>query len=135
MTKRWTAGFVLIALGAFFFCSEAVAAGAIDYPDFVAAANYPAHVKAIHFDNCTIDAQHSCAWGAWSVTFGPGTPVANFTSNGIDQVGVSGLVCSNSVAGSGACGSSYSNQVCSQGVSPNMPPIFITCPTSIELAP
>jgi hypothetical protein len=116
-------------------CAPAFAGGAIDYPDFVDPANYPAHVSAIHFQNCTIDAQHSCSWGAWSVTFGPGAPVASFLSGGgIDQVQVSGLLCTNSVSGSKACGSSYSKQVCTQGLTSGLAPIFVECPTSIELA-
>ena len=135
MTNRYAVGFALVALGAFCVGGDAAAAGAIDYPDFISGANYPAHVKAVHFDNCAIDAQHSCTWGAWTVSFGPTAPVANFTNNGIAQVGVTGLTCTNSVIGSSSCGASYTPQVCSQGLTANLAPIFISCPTSIELAP
>ena len=119
-------------------CAPAFAGNAVDYPDFIKSEYYPAHVKAIHFQNCTIDAQHSCAWGAWSVTFGPAAPVADFASGGvggIDQVKVAGLLCTNAVAGSKACESDYSGQACVQlpGTTTGAP-IFIDCPTSIEFA-
>lgn len=118
-------------------CAPAFAGDAIDYPSFINPANYPAHVKAIHFRNCTIDAQQSCVWGAWSVTFGPTIPVAKFLSGGvggIDSVVVTGLACTNSVAGSAACGSNYSGPLCAQGISTGAP-IIVDCPESIELAP
>jgi hypothetical protein len=117
-------------------CGPAFAANTIDFPDFISQANYPAHVRAIHFSNCTIDATHSCVWGAWTVSFGAQPPVATYSDPGqIPQVGVSSLTCTNAIEGSSACGADYSRPSCAQTLNSHTAPIFIDCPESIELTP
>jgi hypothetical protein len=108
----------------------------LSYPDLITTAPYPAHVRAIHFDDSTIDATHSVSWGAWSVSFGAQPPVASYMNNGIAQVQVNGLVCTNSIAGTFPCGMNLSPNGCAQSLGmPNTAPMLITCPESIELTP
>ena len=117
-------------------CTPAFAGNVVDYPDFVNSKYYPADVKAIHFQNCTIDVQHSCVWGAWSVAFGGEvTPTAEFDAvhgGGGDNAGVRvSLWCTNSIAGSKDCGALYNRDTCVQAI-PGGPPLIIDCPESIE---
>jgi hypothetical protein len=111
-------------------------ANRLAYPDMITPSAYPAHVRAIHFSNSSIDATNGTTWGAWSVTFGSQPPVATFMNNGIAQVQIGGLVCTNSIAGTFPCGMNLSPNGCAQSLGPpNTPPLLIECPESVDLAP
>jgi hypothetical protein len=128
-------GSVAVACDPAHAADSAGAANTVSYPDLIAVSNYPAHVQAIHFDNGTMDAANTYSWGAWTVSFGAQLPVATYLSNGIAQVQVNGLVCTNAIAGSNSCGMNISPNGCAQGLGPNTPPILISCPELIDLTP
>lgn len=102
----------------------------LSYPAMITMSAYPAHVQAIHFANSTIDAANSSSWGAWTVSFGAQPPVATYANNGIAQVGITGLVCTNSIAGTHSCGMGITPDGCAQNLGlPNTPPMLIECPS------
>lgn len=70
------------------------------------AANLPARVRAITWENYTLDSRHGVTWGAWTVNFDSERPVAKLNQCDDDAcpaIEVSNLVCSNSVVGTKKC--------------------------------
>jgi hypothetical protein len=114
---------------------SAYAGKVINYPDLLDPSNYPAHVQAIHLANGTVlDATHSLPISDWTIGFGSQAPVATYTDNGMPQVGISGLVCTNADLGSNPCGMSISKQACFETMGPNTIASEIKCPESVEFA-
>jgi hypothetical protein len=127
---------VVLAQSALAADMSAAGANTLAYPDLITTSAYPAHVQAIHFDDNTMDAANSLSWGAWTVGFGAQPPVATYMNNGIAQVQIGGLVCTNSIAGTHPCGMNISPNGCAQSLgTPNTAPMLITCPESIDLTP
>lgn len=127
------------------FCGIGIrSATAADWHD---KANYPAKVTAVKFDTgYNITQAASARWGSWDVAFGAALPVAVFAEGyGNERVTITGLQCTNSVAGSIPCqlalghSDQYNRDICnifadSNGNTP-FPGLTIDCPTGLDLAP
>jgi hypothetical protein len=110
-------------------------------------ANYPAKVTAVKFDTgYNITRQTAARWGSWDVAFGSALPTAMFTEGyGNERVTITGLQCTNSVAGSIPCqlalghADKYNRDICNifadSSGNTAFPGLTIDCPTGLELAP
>ena len=115
--------------------------------------NYPAHVKSIPFGSGTLSAGSSVRFGAWTISFENGPPVAEYQDSAAMKctvVRIAELKCSNSVAGAKLCqmwftvrGCESSGAVGTAACRVNalmvedrgtMPEFIVPCPASIDLA-
>ncbi len=107
------------------------------------AADFPARVQSVAFNNGVWDAQRPRVWGKWTARFGAELPVAKFvgcTNSVCPTFRVENLTCANPVTGEERCALTvswripYGNEgsLCTLEVEKQVKEIPVTCPVDIR---